>query len=103
MRLVSTGWRLSAAIAALIACLIVPAAASAFSPIHELQNPSEDFERERYIPLAPEFQSLLAKQTANGLGDQVHRTLSEPERQAANICGARMFECAGDVRFYDWP
>jgi hypothetical protein len=92
-----------AAVAALLACLIPPAAASAFSPDRELQNWSKVFERERYVTLTPEFQSLLAKETANGLGDMVRRTLSDPERLPANVCGARMFECAGDVRFYDWP
>jgi dienelactone hydrolase len=103
MRLVSTGWRVSAAVAALLACLIAPAAASAFSPDTEFQNWSKVFERERYVTLTPEFQALLAKETANGLGDLVNRTLSDPERLPANICGARSFECAGDVRFYDWP
>jgi dienelactone hydrolase len=93
----------SAAVAALLTCLIAPTAASAFSPDRELQNWSKVFERERYVTLTPEFQTLLAKQTANGLGDLVQRTLSDPERLPANVCGARMFECAGDVRFYDWP
>jgi dienelactone hydrolase len=100
---VSTGWRAPAAIAALLACLIAPAAASAFSPDTEVQNWSKVFERERYVTLTPEFQALLAQQTANGLGDLVKRTLSDPERLPANVCGARSFECAGDVRFYDWP
>jgi dienelactone hydrolase len=103
MGFVSTGWRVPAAVAALLACLIAPAAASAFSPDQELQNWSKVFERERYITLTPEFQALLAKESANGLGDLVQRTLSDPERLPANICGARSFECAGDVRFYDWP
>jgi dienelactone hydrolase len=103
MRIVSPGWRVSAAVAALLTCLIAPTAASAFSPDRELQNWSKVFERERYVTLTPEFQTLLAKQTANGLGDLVQRTLSDPERLPANVCGARMFECAGDVRFYDWP
>ncbi len=103
MRLVSTGWRVPAAVAALLACLIAPSAASAFSPDTELQNWSKIFERERYVTLTPEFQRLLAQQTANGLSDLVKRTLSDPERIPANVCGARAFECAGDVRFYDWP
>ncbi len=102
MRLVSLGWRVTAAAAALLACMLAPAA-SAFSPDRELQNWSKVFERERYVTLTPEFQALLARQTANGLGELVQRTLSDPERLPTNVCGARMFECAGDVRFYDWP
>jgi dienelactone hydrolase len=94
---------MAAAIAALLACLIVPSAASAFSPQAELQNWSKVFERERYVVLTPEFQQLLAEQDAKGLGDLVGRLSGDPERQPANVCGARTFECAGDVRFYDWP
>src|SRR4029079_13567455 len=103
MRRVSHGRRGSAAIVAVLVCLIAPAAAHAFDPQTELQNWSKVFERERYVTLTPEFQTLLAQQRANGLGDLIQRTLSDPERQPANVCGARMFECAGDVRFYDWP
>ena len=103
MGVVSTGWRVRAAIAALLLCLIAPAAARAFDPVREAQNFAKVTEREHYITLTPGFQSLLLQQTGNGLGDLVQRAVSDPERQPANVCGARMFECAGDVRFYDWP
>jgi dienelactone hydrolase len=102
MRFVSQGWAWKA-VAALLACLLAPATASAFDAGREVQNFSKVLERERYVTLTPEFLSLLTKETANGLGDLIRRTLSDPERLPANVCGARTFECAGDVRFYDWP
>jgi dienelactone hydrolase len=103
MRFVSFGWRAKAALAALVCCLLAPAGAAAFSPDREVQNFAKVFERERYVTLTPDFLSLLAQQTGNGLVDLVQRTTSDPERLPTNVCGARMFECAGDVRFYDWP
>ena len=103
MRDVSSGWRARAAIAALLACLIAPAGAAAFDPGREVQNFAKVLERERYVTLTPEFLGLLVQKTTNGLGELVQRTLHDPERLPANVCGARMFECAGDVRFYDWP
>jgi dienelactone hydrolase len=81
----------------------MPATASAFSPQAESQNFAKIFEREHYITLTPGFLSLLAAQTVNGPGEALTRTVNDPERLPANVCGARMFECAGDVRFYDWP
>ena len=103
MRVVSSGWRVPAAIAALLGCLIAPAGAAAFSADREVQNFAKVTERPHYITLTPAFLSLLTKETATGLGELVQRTLSDPERLPTNVCGARMFECAGDVRFYDWP
>jgi dienelactone hydrolase len=103
MRFVSSGWRARVAIVALLACLIAPAGAAAFSPDREAKNFAKVLERPRYVTLTPEFLSLLLQKTKDGLGDLIQRTLSDPGRLPANVCGARMFECAGDVRFYDWP
>jgi dienelactone hydrolase len=90
-------------VAGLAAALLAAASANAYSLQTELRNFPKIFERERYVTATPGFLSLLLAQTAKGPGETLERVLTDPERVPANICGARMFECAGDVRFYDWP
>jgi dienelactone hydrolase len=81
----------------------VPANASGFSLDAELRNFAKVLERERHVTLSPEFQELLLSQSIKAPAETVERLLSDPERVPANVCGMRGFECAGDVRFYDWP
>ena len=59
---------------------------------------------ERYVNIVatPEFQQELLTRSAEGTAAKAALQASDPERNPANVCGARAFECAGDVRFYDW-
>jgi dienelactone hydrolase len=85
-----------------VAALFAPAAAQAFDSNTEAANFSKLTERERYITLTPEFQSLAARQILKGPLDKVAQIANDPERLPANLCTIQAFECAGDVRFYDW-
>src|SRR5882757_6196802 len=88
--------------AVLCAALLAPASASAFDLTQELANFSKITERERYVTLTPDFLSLLLTQTATAPLETLNQLATDPERLPANVCGVRGFECAGDVRFYDW-
>ncbi|MDX6616487.1 MAG: hypothetical protein QOD60_1578 [Solirubrobacterales bacterium] len=88
--------------AVLCAALLAPASASAFDAGKELLNFSKTTERERYVTLTPDFLSLLLSQTATAPLETLNQLATDPERMPANVCGIRGFECAGDVRFYDW-
>lgn len=90
------------ACAALLALSAIPAGARAFSLDAELKNFAKILEREQHITLTPEFLTLLAAQSANAPLELLDQLATDPERVPANICGLRGFECAGDVRFYDW-
>jgi dienelactone hydrolase len=88
--------------AALCAALLAPSTAAAFDPSAELLNFSKITERERYVTLTPDFLTLLLTQTATAPLETLNQLATDPERLPANVCGIRSFECAGDVRFYDW-
>lgn len=94
--------RLLLAVAALVMVGSAAAYADPVDPAVEPQNYAKIYEREQHIVLTPEFQTLLAAQSAAGSADLAARLARDPERTPANVCGARAFECAGDVRFYDW-
>jgi dienelactone hydrolase len=68
-----------------------------------VSNFAKVLERETHVTLAPEFTSLLFEQSVKAPVDTLERLQSDPERLPANVCGIKGFECAGDVRFYDWP
>jgi len=93
-----------AAGAALIAVLCGSGAtALAFDPGRELRNYSKTHERSRHDFQTPEFQAALAKRFTDNVAEELEIQTTDPERNfAANICGHRSQECAGDVRFYDW-
>ncbi len=96
--------RLAAIVLVAVGVLLAgPGAASAFDPVVEAKNFSKIGERERYVTLTPEFQARLAEQNARDQIDYPLLVAADPERDfTQNLCSHRTFECAGDVRFYDW-
>jgi dienelactone hydrolase len=79
-------------------------AAWAFDPTLEAKNFAKIKERFQYITSTPEFQARLQQQNVASQQQDLHIQTTDPERDyTANICGHRTNECAGDVRFYDWP
>jgi len=84
------------------ALIAAPAGAEAFSGNQELLNFSKITERELHVTLTPDFLTQLLTQTALAPVQFAQQLAADPERQPANICGIHGFECAGDVRFYNW-
>lgn len=82
--------------------LAMPAAAGAFDPERELKNFAKIGERFEHIVATPEFQARLQEANVENNVETAEIQATDPERQFVNICGTRMNECAGDVRFYDW-
>ena len=82
---------------------LAPATAGAFEPVVEALNYSKIHERQTYIAAQPAFQARMIEQV---LADHLEYPLlvaADPERDfTENICSHRTWECAGDVRFYDW-
>ncbi len=98
------------ATAAIVAvCLAAPAAAGAFDPAYEADNFAKTGERMQYVTLTPEFQQRLAQQNVDDNADLAAIAAAEVGQGAdarnfsGNVCFQRKQECAGDVRFYDWP
>jgi dienelactone hydrolase len=86
--------------AVLCACA---ATALAFDSAKEQRNFSKTHERSRYDFSSPEFQARLSQRFTQNIAEELEISTTDPERNfAANICGHRSRECAGDVRFYDW-
>ena len=102
------GPRLWSAVA-IVAAMIGPAAASAFDPGLEARNFAKTEERMQYVTLTPEFQARLTRQNAEDNADLAKIAAGEAGQGAdarnftGNVCFQRKQECAGDVRFYDWP
>ena len=83
--------------------LVLTAPARAFDPATEALNYSKIHERERYLTATPAFQARMARQNAEDQVDYAQLVAGDRERDfTQNICSHRTFECAGDVRFYDW-
>jgi dienelactone hydrolase len=97
------GRRVAVATAAL-ACALGAGTALGFDPATEQENFDKTSEREQNITKTPEFQALLTqKEVENNLENAKIQT-TDPERDPyGNVCWNRNRECAGDVRFYDWP
>jgi dienelactone hydrolase len=94
---------LAAALAVLVA-LIVVAAAQAFDPALESKNFAKTKERDQYVTLTPEFQARLTQANTDNLASLADIAANDPERNfSGNVCANEGQECAGDVRFYDWP
>lgn len=85
------------------AALALPGSASAFSLQAEANNFAKVFERERYITLTPQFLVELHLRSNQALLERARQIAEDPERLPANLCGLKGLECAGDIRFYDWP
>ena len=84
--------------------LVVVAAAQAFDPALEAKNFAKTSEREQYVTLTPEFQSRLTQANVDNLASYAAIKANDPERDSSgNVCANGGQECAGDVRFYDWP
>ena len=96
--------RTAVVVVAIAGVLIAAASAMAFDPQVETKNFAKTAERERYVTKTPAFQALLAKkEVANNL-ENARIQVTDPERNPyGNVCWSRNRECAGDVRFYDWP
>ena len=93
----------TALVAAMLA-LALPAAAVAFDPELETKNFAKTAEREQYITLTPEFQLRLQQANLDNETEVVQIVQADPERNfSGNVCANGGNECAGDVRFYDWP
>lgn len=107
MRTANARLAIAATIAA--AVMIVPAAAVAFDPDLEARNFAKTEERMQYVTLTPEFQARLTRQNIDDNPDLATIAAAEAGQGAdarnftGNICFQRKQECAGDVRFYDWP
>jgi dienelactone hydrolase len=92
------------ALALLVAFGSIAAAAWGFDGGLEAKNFAKIKERFQYITSTPEFQARLQQQNLDSQQQDMHIQTTDPERNyIANICGHRTNECAGDVRFYDWP
>jgi len=79
------------------------ARAAAFDPVVEATNFSKISERQVHLTSKPDFQVRMAEQNARDQVDYPLIIAGDPERNfTQNICSHRTFECAGDVRFYDW-
>lgn len=90
--------------AALLGCAIGAGTALGFDPATEQANFEKTSEREQYITKTPEFQALLAqKEVENNLENAEIQTSDTERDPYGNVCWNRNRECAGDVRFYDWP
>jgi len=88
----------------MLIALAAAGTALAFDASLEAKNFAKILERERYITSTPEFQARLAQQNAANPGQEAQIATTDPARNyLGNICAHRMNECAGDVRFYDWP
>ena len=95
--------RLAAAVVVLAALVAAPAA-QAFDPALEAKNFAKTSEREQYVTLTPEFQSRLIQANTDNLASYAAIKANDPERDSSgNVCANGGQECAGDVRFYDWP
>jgi dienelactone hydrolase len=100
--------RLAGAALALAGALLVvlggPATATAYDPALEAKNFAKIQERNAYEVLTPEFQARMQEQNARDAVEFPLLLAGDPERNPlGNICAQRKNECAGDVRFYDWP
>src|SRR5687767_4963970 len=93
--------------------LALPASAPAFDPLLEVKNFAKTTERQVHITLTPEFQARYQQQNVEGTAQLAEMLASDPGRMlgteedptpngAFNLCATYQFECAGDVRFYDW-
>ena len=100
---------MSAALAVALATLCVPAIAGAFDPALEAKNFAKTSERFQYVTATPEFQRRLTAQNIQDNVDLAEIAAAEanqgPDARnfSGNVCFQRKQECAGDVRFYDWP
>ncbi len=84
--------------------LALPAMATAFDPNLEAKNFAKTAEREQYVTLTPEFQLRLQRANLDNETETAQIVAADPERNfSGNICANGGNECAGDVRFYDWP
>jgi dienelactone hydrolase len=96
------GWILALAFG--VAFVAVASAAWAFDATLEAKNFAKIKERFQYITSTPEFQARLQQQNVASQQQDLHIQTTDPDRDyIGNICGHRTNECAGDVRFYDWP
>jgi hypothetical protein len=85
------------------ALMALPAGASAFTLQGELNNFAKTSERERYITLTPQFLAELHLRSNQALLERTRQLAADPERLPANVCAFKGLECAGDIRFYEWP
>ena len=89
-------------------CLLATTAVAAVDPEAETQNFAKTSERDRYVTLTPEFLARLEEQNLSAPVEDAEIAAAEAplgadqRNYAANICGHRARECAGDVRIYDW-
>jgi dienelactone hydrolase len=98
--------RRRAGVFALVLLLGLGAASVAwgFDATLEAKNFAKVKERFQYITSTPEFQARLQQQNVASPQQDLNIQTTDPERDyTGNICGHRTNECAGDVRFYDWP
>jgi dienelactone hydrolase len=97
--------RVCVSLVSLVAAMTLLAAspAYAFDPLVEALNFSKITERQIHLTSKPEFQARMAEQNAQDTVEYPQIVLADPERDfTQHICSHRTFECAGDVRFYDW-
>ncbi len=100
-----------AGLAAGLSCLLVLAgawalvgSALAFDPGLEARNFAKTTERDSQIVKTPAYQLLLRQKEVENNLENAEIQLTDPERLPyGNVCWNRNRECAGDVRFYDWP
>ncbi len=93
---------------ALVAAAVVATAsampAAAFDPALEVRNFAKTSERDTQITKTPAYQLLLRQKEIENNLENAQIQLTDPERVPyGNVCWNRNRECAGDVRFYDWP
>ena len=105
MRSAIRGRRAGLAVAiAVLAALILVGAAQAFDPALEAKNFAKTKERDQYVTFTPEFQARLTQANTDNLASLAAIKANDPERDpSGNVCANGGQECAGDVRFYDWP
>lgn len=97
--------RLGRPLAVVIAALGAVAAPVAFADFASDEPATYDKTNERYELQTgtPEFQAQLRQRDVQGLSEAAQIQLTDPERQATNLCATHQDGCAGDIRFYDWP
>ena len=85
------------------AVLAAPRTAAGFEAGTEARNYSKILERQAHVTSKPAFQRRLAEQNARDQVEYPQLVAADPERDfTQNVCSHRQFECAGDVRVYDW-
>jgi dienelactone hydrolase len=98
----SRGLKAALGIACAVA-LATPASAAAFSLNTEVNNFAKSFERQLHVTTKPQFLVDLQLKSLAAVVARAEQLAEDPERLPANVCTLKGLECAGDIRFHDWP